>query len=223
MTNHSNTHRNTRNQQPGRQTGGTLLGIIIGLVVGLGIALAVAVTITKTSLPFLNKPVKSEKAGELTPSQVADPNKPLYGNKEPAKEAAKDFVKPAETGLPTDTKAAPADKPAAAKPANGKPADAKPAESKDAAAAAAKSDTPDDKWTYYLQAGAFREQADAESTRARLALSGFEASVSERPSESGGPLYRVRLGPFSQLEAMNRVRSKLSDNGIDVAVVRIAK
>lgn len=218
MINHSNTHRNTRNQQSRRQTGGTLLGIIIGLVVGLGIALAVAVTITKTSLPFLNKPVKSEKAGELTPSQVTDPNKPLYGNKEPAKEAAKDFVKPAETGLPTDTKAAPADKPAAAKPA-----DAKPAESKDAAAAAAKSDNPDDKWTYYLQAGAFREQADAESTRAKLALSGFEASVSERPSESGGPLYRVRLGPFSQLEAMNRVRSKLSDNGIDVAVVRIAK
>jgi cell division protein FtsN len=230
MINHSNTHstkRSSARRKPhhlpfGRQTGGTLLGVIIGLIVGLGIALAVAVTITKTSLPFLNKQGKSEKAGELTPGQASDPNRPLYGSKEAAREAAKGFVKEAEPAAPpaTDTKPAPADKPADIKPTEIKPA-AKPAESKEAAAA--KTDNADDKWSYFLQAGAFREQADAESTRAKLALAGFESSISERPSESGGPLYRVRLGPFHQLEAMNRVRSKLSDNGIDVAVVRIAK
>jgi cell division protein FtsN len=33
----------------------------------------------------------------------------------------------------------------------------------------------------------------------------------------------VRIGPFGQLETMNRVRGKLSDNGVDVAVVRIGK
>lgn len=208
MINHSNAHQ----QQPARQAGGTLLGIIIGLTVGLCIALAVAVTITKTSLPFLNKQPKSEKAVELTPGQVSDPNKPMYGNKEPSKEAAKDFIKPpADAGLSGDAKVAPVEKPIVAKPA----------ESKDVAAA--KADNADDKWIYYLQAGAFREQADAESTRAKLALSGFEAGISERPSETGSPLYRVRLGPYNQVEAMNRVRSKLSDNGIDVAVVRIAK
>lgn len=213
MINHSNAHQ----QRPARQTGGTLLGIIIGLTVGLCIALAVAVTITKTSLPFLNKQPKSEKAVELTPGQVSDPNKPMYGNKEPSKEAAKDFIKPpADAGLSGDAKVAPA-----GKPDDAKPIVAKPAESKDVAAA--KADNADDKWIYYLQAGAFREQADAESTRAKLALSGFEASISERPSETGGTLYRVRLGPYNQVEAMNRVRSKLSDNGIDVAVVRIAK
>jgi len=36
-------------------------------------------------------------------------------------------------------------------------------------------------------------------------------------------LHRVRMGPFNQVEAMNRVRSKLSENGIDVAVVRNQK
>jgi cell division protein FtsN len=218
---------NMDGKRPGRQTGGTLLGIIIGLIVGLGIALGVAVTITKSSLPFLSKPVRSEKAAELTPGQATDPNKPLYGNKEPAKEAAKDFAKPAEAEQSADKKPAQlADKPKnEVKPAETKAAEAKqqPADNKDAPAAAAKSDNPDDKWIYYLQAGAFREQSDAEGTRAKLALSGFEANISERPSESGGPLYRVRLGPFSQLEVMNRIRSKLSDNGIDVAVVRTAK
>jgi len=33
----------------------------------------------------------------------------------------------------------------------------------------------------------------------------------------------VRIGPFNQVDAMNRARTKLSDNGIDVAVVRNSK
>ena len=57
---------------------------------------------------------------------------------------------------------------------------------------------------------------------AKLALAGFEASISDRPGDTG-TLFRVRIGPFNQIEAMNKVRGKLSDNGIDVAVVRIAK
>jgi cell division protein FtsN len=51
---------------------------------------------------------------------------------------------------------------------------------------------------------------------------GVEARVTERQSENG-TLYRVRVGPFSQLDAMNNVRGKLSDNGVDAAVVRISK
>jgi cell division protein FtsN len=75
---------------------------------------------------------------------------------------------------------------------------------------------------YYLQAGAFREVGDAENTRAKLALLGFEATVSDRATDAG-VLHRVRMGPFTQVEAMNKVRAKLSENGIDVAVVRNQK
>lgn len=222
----NNQHRNRQYRSANRQTGGTLLGVIIGLIVGLAIALGVAVTITKTSLPFLNKQGKPEKAGELTPGQASDPNRPLYGSKEAAREAAKNFSKSAETPPPEGITPVPADKPAvdksaAVKPLVIKPTESKPAETKDATTA--KPESADDKWSYYLQAGAFREQTDAENTRAKLALAGIEASISERPSEGGSTLYRVRVGPFNQLEAMNRVRSKLSDNGVDVAVVRIAK
>jgi len=81
-----------------------------------------------------------------------------------------------------------------------------------------------DLWTYFLQAGAFNDQGDAEGARAKLALMGVEAHVTEKPSPNGtGVLYRVRIGPFTQLEAANRIRSKLSDNGVDATMVRIAK
>jgi cell division protein FtsN len=221
-----------------QQRGGTVVGIIIGLIIGLAIALVVAMAITKTSLPFLNKVGKQDKAPELTAGQATDPNKPLYGNNGAAKDAAKDFAPTADTGLPVAASKPVAPEAAAlANPANPavpaanpKPgADIKTAEPAGAnsganptANPAAKPDNADDKWVYYLQAGAFREQADAENSKAKLALAGFEASISDRPTDSVH-LYRVRIGPFNQLEAMNRIRGKLSENGIDVAVVRIVK
>ena len=206
-----------------RQGGGTILGLIIGLIIGLGIAIVVAMTINKTTLPFLNKQARPDRV-ELAPGQANDPNKPLYGNKAAAREAAKDFASapaPLEP-VPTNAIDPQAAKNAAAKevsptpPAEKikKPVPAKPTET-------AKTDG-DEKWTYYLQAGAFRDQGDAESARAKLALLGFEARLTERPTDNG-TLYRVRVGPFSQLETMNRMRGKLSDNGVDVAVIRSPK
>lgn len=196
-----------------RQRGGTLLGIVIGLVIGLGIALAVAMVITKTPIPFTDKSGR-QKAVEPSGGKNVDPNQPLY---------RKRAAPPAEVAPPANT-AAPLPQaqqetevvvPPAASPANGG-APIVEQSSKAGVEAAA------DKWQYYLQAGAFRELHDAESMRAKLALLGVEARVSERQADTG-VLYRVRSGPFDQVEAMNRVRTKLSDNGIDAAVVRIAR
>ena len=225
-----------------RQQGNTLVGIIIGLVVGLGIAVVVALVISKGNSPFTDKSGKVGKSTEPTAGQIADPNKPMYGNKEAAREAARDFSKePRELALPGQitAPAAPAttprppppdalqeligtlkDKPApkATAPAAPAPAAAAPA----APPAQAKADAAGDKWIYYLQAGAFHDMADAESTRGKLALLGFEAAISDRSTDAG-VLHRVRIGPFNQVDAMNRARTKLSDNGIDVAVVRNSK
>lgn len=217
-----------------RQAGGTLLGLIFGLIIGLGIAVVVALTINKASLPFLNKQARPDRV-ELAPGQPPDPNKPLYGNKEPAREAAKDLAAAVEPVPPPPPNAA---DPQAAKDAAAKevapipPAEklkkqeaakaAQAAQKKDNVAQAAAKAEGDEKWTYYLQAGAFRDQADAESARAKLALLGFEGRISERPGENG-TLYRVRIGPFGQLDTMNRMRGKLSDNGVDAAVVRTPK
>ncbi|MBV8635889.1 MAG: SPOR domain-containing protein [Burkholderiaceae bacterium] len=211
------------------QRGGTVVGIIIGLIIGLAIALVVAVVISKSTLPFMNKVAKQDKAPELTAAQAADPNKALYGSNAAAKEAEKDFnaapaaVPGAVTPVPPNAVAATPTAPVGPTTPPAANTTAKPAAAPVAAAAAtAKPDNADDKFTYFLQAGAFRDQADAENSKAKLALAGFEASISDKGTDANG-LYRVRIGPFNQLEAMNRVRGKLSDNGIDVAVVRVAK
>ena len=217
-----------------RQAGGTVMGVIVGLIIGLSIAVWVAMTILKTPLPFVDKLGKQTKpAGDL-----GDPNKTLPGG---ARERRERMSDPEQAEAPAAQPAAPAitSKPVA--PAVKKPPEpvpvidipakppiverskpeknvvvATPAEQAAAAAGA------DEKFTYYLQAGAFRELADAESTKAKLALMGVAASVAERRSELGS-LFRVRIGPFTEVDAMNRARTRLSDNGVDAAVVRVPK
>ncbi|MBC7514723.1 MAG: SPOR domain-containing protein [Herminiimonas sp.] len=250
-----------------RQAGGTILGVIIGLIVGLGIAVVVATMITKSSLPFTNRQAQPERqAGVSGAGQIADPNKPLYGNKEPARQAAKNFANeaPPENAVTADMKPTAADKATAEKTratdkavadaklaartaekvaaksvdrqadksadkSADKPADRPAEKSADKTGeksadrvALARPDSSEEKYIYFLQAGAFREPEDAENAKAKLAMMGFEANISERPSDTG-ILYRVRVGPFRQLEGMTRARSKLSDNGVDVAVVRTAR
>jgi cell division protein FtsN len=225
-----------------RQRGSTLTGLIIGLIVGLGIAVAVALTITKGASPFTEKAAKAGRPADPAPGQAMDPNKPMYANRDAVREANKEVTekaaarsaKPAESAAP----AAPAAPAAAADPLGqaiasmeAKPPvvshpaarDAHPLAASAApptavAAAPAPASATGD-YIYYLQAGAFREMSDAEATRAKLALLGFEAAISDRTSDSG-VLHRVRLGPYNQVEAMNKARAKLLDSGVDVAIVR---
>ncbi|RDK04130.1 SPOR domain-containing protein [Paraburkholderia lacunae] len=83
--------------------------------------------------------------------------------------------------------------------------------------------TPGDANTgYFLQVGAYKTAADAEQQRARLAFQGFESKVTQR--DAGGiTYYRVRIGPFSKFEDMNSSRQRLSDAGVDTAVIRFTK
>ena len=75
---------------------------------------------------------------------------------------------------------------------------------------------------YFLQVGAYKTSADAEQQRARLAFQGFESKVTQR--DAGGiTYYRVRIGPFSKFDDMNSNRQRLSDAGIDTAVIRFTK
>ena len=214
-----------------RQRGSTLTGIIIGLIIGLGIAVVVALMITKGASPFTDRSNKMGRPADLEPSLASDPNKPMYGNREAAREANKQIAarEAAKAAAP-----APAPAPAAATDSDplgqaiaGMTEAAEPKAAPAAPAAAAAPAAPaaaggDDKYVYYLQAGAFRDMSDAENTRAKLALLGFEAAISDRSSDSG-VLHRVRLGPFSQVEAVNKARAKLLDSGIDVAIVRNQK
>ena len=209
-----------------RQRGSTLTGLIIGLIIGLGIAVAVALTITKGASPFTEKTAKSGRPADPAPGQALDPNKPLYSNREAARVANKEVTEKAAARSPKPAEADPLGQAIASMEAKPRTeprvenhplavAPAQPAAPAPAPASAAGAG----EYIYYLQAGAFREMSDAEATRAKLALLGFEAAISDHSSDSG-VLHRVRLGPYKQVETMNKARAKLLDSGVDVAIVR---
>jgi len=203
------------------QRGGTFLGFIIGLVLGLGVALAVAIYVTKVPTPFSNKnqprsnaqdAQESEKNKDWNPNSVLQPKAPA----EPP--AAPNASQPA-----ADTPAAAAD--------TGKSAP-RPAVTADPLGDLAKAksglNTPatpgdaSDPFDYVVQVGAYRTSADADAQKAKLALLGLDAKVSER-DQAGRVVYRVRLGPFSDKSVAERVRAQLESNGIDNTLVRMQR
>ena len=179
---------------PSRQRGSTLTGIIIGLIIGLGIAVAVALMITKGASPFTDRSNKMGRPADLDPSQANDPNKPLYGSRDAARQANKQLAEreaaraaaPAPAPAPA-TEADPLGEAIAgmSEAAERKPATpaAAPAPAPAPAAAAAAPNAAgaatggDDRYVYFLQAGAFREMSDAENTRAKLLDSGIDVAI----------------------------------------------
>lgn len=179
------------------QRGGMLLGFVLGLVVGLAIAVAVALYISNAPLPFVTK-VRPPSANPavLADGKLPDPNKNL------------NLTPPAPPPATTATPLAP---PAPAK------AEASAATPE---AAAAKQETLPEGSRFLLQAGAFKSAEDADSMRAQLAMLGLDARIF--PIEQGGQtLYRVRLGPYGQLDDVNRARKRLAENSIEAQVVRL--
>jgi cell division protein FtsN len=74
---------------------------------------------------------------------------------------------------------------------------------------------------YLLQAGSFQNPADADNLKARLALLGVEAGVEPINLAEKGTWYRVRVGPYSKVDEINRVRQTLAQNGIEATLVKI--
>ncbi len=76
---------------------------------------------------------------------------------------------------------------------------------------------------YVLQAGSFRRQADAERRKAELALLGIYSTVQAVTLDNGETWYRVRIGPFAQLDELNEARALLQENGVDTLLVRLKR
>jgi cell division protein FtsN len=74
--------------------------------------------------------------------------------------------------------------------------------------------------TYVLQAGSYKNQADAERSRAKLALQGVESKV-QRVSVDTDTWYRIRIGPISNLDELNRKRQILHKAEVDVLVIQV--
>ena len=198
------------------ELGGTLLGVFIGLVLGIALAATVGLYVTGGWKAYqqqiagnrdsrdVREPVKTAKADADKPR--FDFYKILPGGEEP-----KSAPKPAPPDRALADKAA-----ARASPDQQAPPD------KGKAGEAVASIDPGAKAPerFWLQAGSFTTEADAENLRARLAMAGWEAQMQQGQLADKATRYRVRLGPYDNVTELNRVKGELARRGFDVAVIR---
>lgn len=65
----------------------------------------------------------------------------------------------------------------------------------------------------YVQAGAFADQANAQRMITRLRKAGLTAAFIAAPPEDKTPLYRVRVGPISNVADFDRLAARLATLG----------
>ena len=87
----------------------------------------------------------------------------------------------------------------------------------------AQPERPTDNLDYYLQAASFREYADAEELRAKLALRGFKSVTQMRDVEGKGTFYRVRLGPYPDKRKARTAKNKLQKIGMRPFIYSVEK
>ena len=75
--------------------------------------------------------------------------------------------------------------------------------------------------SYFIQAGSFQSAEDAENLKAKLAMTGLEASVQAIDLADRGIWHRVRVGPFAEIGEVNRVRASLQQNGIQTSLIKV--
>lgn len=75
---------------------------------------------------------------------------------------------------------------------------------------------------YYLQAGSFRNHADADRVRALIALQGVESKI-QKVTIDKDTWHRVRVGPITNLQRLEDTRSKLRQAQIDALVIRVGE
>lgn len=214
------------------QRGGTLVGFVVGLVVGLALALAVAMYVTHVPVPFVDRGLARDPAQdsqEAQRNQGWNPNAVLGNTPPPPPPPAEPSAAPSAPGASpaTPAPAAPAapatpSKPAAAATSADPLGDLAQARSQASTqpAAAATANSTDDPFIYFVQAGAFRTDEDAQAQRAKLAMLGIEAQVSER-EQSGRTVFRVRVGPFKQKAQAEALQAQLQAQQMDAALVRV--
>ena len=74
---------------------------------------------------------------------------------------------------------------------------------------------------YFLQVGAFSDEADADNMKAKLALQGFEAVVQTAMIPEKGVWHRVRVGPLSDVDQINKIRGELTTNGFNADLIKV--
>ena len=212
-----------RRNQPAKKKsgGGTLIGMFIGLVLGVGAAAGVVWYMNKSPLPFVDKspPPRSEVAAAATAAANGKPAQPLAlpgkpGDPIPEKRFQFYDILPGKTDAVPDKEG----KPVIAKEES-KKEESKKEEKKEEK----KSEEPkESKQPLFLQAGSFSTAQDADNQKAKLAFMGIEAVV-QQVMVQDKTYYRVRVGPYTKIDELNKTRTELAKSGIDSSLAKNTK
>jgi cell division protein FtsN len=199
---------------------------VLGFATALVLAAAVALYITQAPVPFVDRGIQrpqgaipgmptdagqpSSKPGAQAPSAFDDEARP--GTKAPPSAQA---VPPPPSAPSSAPPPAAVTGPGSSATSAGAPTAAPPGSSPPAGPAGQAASASQ----FFLQVAAFKSSEEADQMRARLAFMGFEAQISEGKRDNL-LFYRVRLGPYRSFEELNRVKTSLSDNGLESTVVR---
>jgi len=197
-------------------------------------------------VPFVDKVphrTQEQDAAEAERNKNWDPNAPLAGKQAgkpvvAASGAAEGVVAPERPAAASAAAPAPATRPAAkasdAAPAAAPAVASAPKSSRDpsailagqmpGASAAKDAAAPkgSDPFVYFVQAGAYSNADDAEQQRARLAIQGVVAKVTER-EQGGRTVHRVRLGPFDSKDEAESQQERLKAGGAEAVLVRVER
>ncbi|MDX1916194.1 MAG: SPOR domain-containing protein [Methylophilus sp.] len=171
-----------------------LSGLLVGLLLGVGASVGLTIYLKGDSSPFLEKGIKQNTVAEKSGKKKVSEEtiKPNSPDDKTLQDPNKfDFY----TILPeTESKVTEQE---------------------------VKNATTIKKDSYFLQVGAFENEDDADNMKAKLALQGFEAVVQSAEIPGKGVWHRVRVGPLSDVEQINKVRGDLTLNGFNADLIKV--
>jgi len=208
--------------------GGTVLGIFIGLLLGLGLAAGIAYYLSSATSPFLasgaakdtrdpGKGVRSDRA-----DAVDKPRFDFYKilpSGEDTKQADRRAADRTDRAIVDQAKERSPDK-SSSKTADRPPEKTLPDRPDKLAAVDREAKAPKAGERFWLQAGSFANESDADNLKARLALAGWQANVQTGVLPDKAVRFRVRLGPYDNTDELTRIKADLAKNGFDAAVIK---
>lgn len=171
-----------------------LTGLLVGLLLGVGLSVGVAVLVKGSDSPFVSKVTQAPKIEGTDSNSDAIPKDE---NTDTQGKPRFDFytILPGSESQVTEQEI----------------------KLKENEAEKASKSTE----SYFLQVGAFQTEKEADNMKAKLALLGIEAIVQTATIPDKGTWHRVRVGPFTSLDQINKTRGELVNNGFKTDLIKI--
>ena len=167
-------------------------GLFMGILVGIGLSIAITVFITNGKSPFVRK----DTNGSCIEIQGAKPEGEMTGDNASQDQPTKfDFY-------------------------NILPNGDKEASDRETTQALKNPASIPQKEVYFYQVGSFNSDKEADNTKAKLALLGFEAVVLTAPSQNNEVVHKVRVGPMMDDAQIMKTKNDLIKNGFKPILVK---